>query len=592
MVAHLGALGPLPAAGYLAGQAVSSALFELFSDDGAGLSVYNDPDVFYEATPDDLVAAKAALRTLDTVEFQEASVNYDSGQLRLAVDKAYEVVRSSRVGLVNSVAYRRPLSCSRSSRMVQLLQGFDINCTQVGVDLATQRLEWTPAFDEFRQTRQLLIGNVQTPNHTAMRWFKKRRDLPGAFGNDERAMETISLLTHAEMPEWRREYEEQSDLRWRFGDKNARLYQSHQRELSDYFEMEQDNQGFFLLTPCQTPDHKLIQLARRYPVRLLPYWYNEIHKPRKAARKALVHDLLQDGCCPEWSLQLTQASYIHQGEVYITGAVDRQALRRVNEFARDRAFLRRAFFGLTATEQCAEMREWEGIERDFGYWGIGYVRLQSERYCEFGFARAAERRAMLVDKHIRNVNPDEPLYFRDPFHASFRDFECRELLTRRELIDEGNDLRHCVGGYATEVRQGISRIFQVRHNLDTTRWSTIELCKWGTFGGPPRWDVSQHFAFENTTPAPDAVDIERGLVAAILWIEQTKLAPAHPINAPDMSHEIQLAASAKPELARNIDVLFAPDFPQPSPIKPRPQINLTFAARLQHWFRALRTALL
>jgi hypothetical protein len=252
---------------------VSSALFELFADNRDGLSVYNDLDAFSPATNADYKAVAASSRALSTVDYQHCQVEVDSGLLRLAVSATYHIVRSYRHGNLNGVAFDGLYGDRNGQRkLLQLLMGFDINCTQAGIDLATGHLECTPAFREFWQTRQLRITNVQTPNHTAMRWFKKRHELPGAFGDDDAAMETVSLLHHVMTDGRAGPLREQADLRWRFGKKNARLYQSFHAQLSPYFSLETDAKRFNFLTPRHMPDRALIDLAHRYPMRLLPYW--------------------------------------------------------------------------------------------------------------------------------------------------------------------------------------------------------------------------------------------------------------------------------------------------------------------------------
>ena len=47
-------------------------------------------------------------------------------------------------------------------------------------------------------------------------------------------------------------------------------------------------------------------------------------------------------------------------------------------------------------------------------------------------------------------------------HASGEEWRLRELRTPRELVDEGQRMRHCVGGYATDCSHGSSRIWSLR----------------------------------------------------------------------------------------------------------------------------------
>jgi hypothetical protein len=57
-----------------------------------------------------------------------------------------------------------------------------------------------------------------------------------------------------------------------------------------------------------------------------------------------------------------------------------------------------------------------------------------------------------------HADPDSPLQPHAPFVQNIGKFYCCELLTRRALLNEGKQLRHCVGGHASKVRCGRSRI--------------------------------------------------------------------------------------------------------------------------------------
>ena len=196
---RLSRLWDLPAEGIIAGQAVSSVLMEHYQ---VGAPVYNDIDLFLPSRELDLIRAqemsiKTALHSTSQVTFNEYAV------LKIDPLANYKVTRTYRKGMINEVRYvgyrghhftsHSPQAPYHSLHPSQLIQSFDLNCTQVAVDLNTKRLYMTPQFKRFMATKQLEVTNIHTPHHTVLRWFKKRRELE-VYGDDQGAMELLSLL--------------------------------------------------------------------------------------------------------------------------------------------------------------------------------------------------------------------------------------------------------------------------------------------------------------------------------------------------------------------------------------------------------------
>ncbi len=547
IIDHLSALGRLPQEGFLAGQSVSSALFDLFVPDSEGLSVYNDLDVFYQATPDDQKIVERGRRTLDTVRYHDVEVHEHYGHMNLRVSRAYDIIRSYRDGLVNLVAYDN-LSYGMSSsaqfgpqysQLFSLLQGFDLNCTQVGVSLETKRMEWTPAFEEFVRTRQLLIANVQTPHHTAMRWFKKRLDLPGAFGRDQDAMELVSLLSHVKGADAHGgRLRELEHVRWRFGEKNAELYSRFSNQLAPYFDLVREEPlheestrtrnrrkpapAFYYLGARQQPDHDMIERIRPWPTRSIASVFNEIRAPRKQASRARLLSVLGRG--PEQgdrSLSLSLASYLRQGFVYLDGNVDMPRLKGVDAFAvRHRPFVP-YFLMLGANEQIAQRAAWAALEREHGEWIYGYVEARLRGYRNEDLS--AEAWADDLARYLIETGDQDAVLVKHPrFEAAYGEYSVRELVTPRELHKEGDALHHCVGGYALAVRDRLSRILQIRHP-EKHRWSTLEVVP--AQYGEKLWINVQHMSFCNQPVHPDTAALVRGIlddIDAADWAEHDR----------------------------------------------------------------------
>ena len=97
----------------------------------------------------------------------------------------------SREGLLNWITISRVNDRENVKNYQYILRGFDFNCCQVGRDLNNNKLYYTEEFVEFLNTKQLEITAVYTPAHTAIRLFKKMKELQ-CYCNIEKCMELLS----------------------------------------------------------------------------------------------------------------------------------------------------------------------------------------------------------------------------------------------------------------------------------------------------------------------------------------------------------------------------------------------------------------
>ena len=82
-----------------------------------------------------------------------------------------------------------------SFKISDLLATFDINCTQVAVDLHSKQLIWTKAFEDFIYSFELKVHRTSQPAHTAIRWVEKRKSLR-AYGDDNVVLSLLALLVY------------------------------------------------------------------------------------------------------------------------------------------------------------------------------------------------------------------------------------------------------------------------------------------------------------------------------------------------------------------------------------------------------------
>lgn len=210
----------LPKIGFLAGQAVCSVLLYLHKK--ATSVIINDYDIFHS---DDLLkkpwgfiphtkapALHAVKSTFTNVLLASripeiAPVKRDPNSFYSAYEypeiikipsflkrrslsfspyshrQSYRIKQVSRNGLINEIFY---VSDADFGSPQKIIAGFDINCTEVGINLATGEIFYTYNFLKFFKGLQLEITNITRPHHTFIRYFNKIHQ-HGYYGSIEAA---------------------------------------------------------------------------------------------------------------------------------------------------------------------------------------------------------------------------------------------------------------------------------------------------------------------------------------------------------------------------------------------------------------------
>ena len=241
---QLSEVDSIPNDGFLAGGAVANTLLSMKYGNNNVRYPINDLDIFRESKedgPERLVSTPLRTNNL-TVEqgYYECSIAYDHGS-------NYRILEVSREGLLNWITISRVNDRENVKNYQYILRGFDFNCCQVGIDLNNNKLYYTEEFVEFLNTKQLEITAVYTPAHTAIRLFKKMKELQ-CYCNIEKCMELLSQpLIPSVQCRLRRTH-----FGLYFSDKYKDMFIQHYAELKHYFKMVK----FF--------DHKKLMWNTRY----------------------------------------------------------------------------------------------------------------------------------------------------------------------------------------------------------------------------------------------------------------------------------------------------------------------------------------
>jgi len=168
--------GPLPTQGFLAGGAVANRLFELKW--GQKMPV-NDLDIFY-FHPEKLDISQAYKNKyiVEDKKCFHAELKDDIGVntygdffTQTKTTQGYIVNEVKREGMLNEIF----IKASHLDPML-VLRSFDLNCTQIGIDLATGKVYSTKEWDDFIENKKIQITSLHTPSHTLLRIFKKAEE--------------------------------------------------------------------------------------------------------------------------------------------------------------------------------------------------------------------------------------------------------------------------------------------------------------------------------------------------------------------------------------------------------------------------------
>lgn len=479
VIKHLKQFGDLPRRGLVAGQAVASAISELHGDGRA--VVYNDVDVFTRANDKDRHRVKMLRQgqsesAIATLDFLSDMDGYGNSAYKLQ-DRhvAYSVVKSIRDGMVNQVV------CERSDTSdFEMLRSFDMNNVQVGVNLETQKLVWTPAFADFLHTHQLEITRLHTPMHSLIRYFRKKEELAGVYGNDERMIEMVAAaheLIRApgianggwDRGDWntrRLNYIAQ----WRMGNRyQAKLAEVSSLVLPHFEESQETINGYTVseLTPRFNVEKDLLQVDVINFLNELPVVSKALREKHTKGMSERLQYLLS---------KKSESSSLHrlwciEGHTFVRGNVSPSEMARA-----DKVLNEHPLTGAVVRQDLAEVNRRVKLIKEQankrGSWVFGYFMWMHQ------LEWTPQGVADLLDAYMDRLSQ---LKVKSLFGKMVIDgYDVCELTNGYELLVEGSNMHHCVGGYAEEYSKDSMRVFSLRKpNSHPSTWLTVMLSRPG-----------------------------------------------------------------------------------------------------------------
>lgn len=212
----------IPKRGFIAGGSLANTIWELVSGNKA---VVNDIDVFLFRQRTD-VPLEETRETL--FRYKETDKKFYEDYTGICwstfTKNFYSIVSSETNGIFNEILYD-----SNIEEPQFILNSFDINCTRVGYSIELDKFYWTKDFEDFLTTGKLLVSNLTTPSHTAVRIFKKSKELNSPV--DEFEFKVISQALNST-------FNDTNKLR--FKERYNTIFEKYSEDLSEYFKIERD----------------------------------------------------------------------------------------------------------------------------------------------------------------------------------------------------------------------------------------------------------------------------------------------------------------------------------------------------------------
>ena len=233
ILTELSELCAIPDNGFLSGGAVANTLLSMkygkpypINDLDIFIETEDDSDPFNPSPESQMGRTPTRTQTLVIQSgYYEGELGYDHGS-------NYRILEVDRDGLLNWITISRVINRDNIRNYRYILNGFDFNCCQVGIDLKTNELYYTDEFEEFLNTKQLDVTAIYTPAHTAIRLFKKKKELD-CYCDVEKCMELLSqpLIRETRVKLSPRHFGIY------FSHKYRDMFVEHYKELKEYFKM-------------------------------------------------------------------------------------------------------------------------------------------------------------------------------------------------------------------------------------------------------------------------------------------------------------------------------------------------------------------
>lgn len=456
----------LPKRGILTGQAVATVYlniigFDKHKEKTDTKNIINDVDVF--------LYVKKAKRRDGFISKKIERVDYiqDYGRfLGSYEEKKYAVVKTINFKSLNVTFVKEKKEKQVSP--LSLISSFDINSTQIAINLETNELIMTNHFKKFMETGELKIVDINTPSHTAVRFAKKAREF-GFYANFEREYSKLSIGFNSSVKNFTQKY--------------FQNYLKHKDIIDKYFDLKvhkpnlewAESTGFVYKFDEW---YELVPLFDTFENFIVFHQNVGNHTSGSIIRTC---DLFYD--CNEtkrnelvelYKSKDFKGSYWHEEiyyfmEKFYKKGVVPQNFKSIIKVIKEHKKMAAVYYSFDSFDELIGFhKNLAQLIREKGLSVIGILENTNSE-----IPSSYEGLKSLYKQEIGNYSAE--LIEKSIKEFTYAHWKFKEINTPMELDSEGNIMRHCVGGYTTSVKNGYSKIISLIPVGNVEQRYTIEL---------------------------------------------------------------------------------------------------------------------
>jgi hypothetical protein len=458
----------------------------------------------------------------------------DYDQITGYLSHYYKLQSSKTIGRLNYITVGFSESIQPEEYAATLIAGFDINATMVAYDIQSDKIIWTEAFPKFLQSRQLHVESLTTPWRTAIRLAVKAKELP-CYCNLDNEFEILNqpyaIAQRNKMTKGEHGKEElynklQRHLTTTNKEKLLRCWPTLQHHYELCLNKADSTKFTETVIPHPnmmgdtTTEHNFYTLRPKNPVTIRPEF-------EPCSNKTITHQITLNRL-----IQATRArKHIKKNTLMLATKKNTEILlienpalplgnfteadvTKTNTFLEKHTRLRHMLkspkqFNFEQLNKALGILQTLEKQRKSGF--IGHLETsntdQSNEISRGASAWKEQINTWYVAGTINLIEPapltgmneamnqTDTLWMETKPSEPFGNWNIQELTSRDSLETEGNRMHHCVGGYASILETGKSRIFHIETNDGAT---TCEFRKFNEQSPQhDAWNISQHYAKSN-----------------------------------------------------------------------------------------------
>lgn len=505
-----------PTSKFIAGGSVSNILISMIH---GGIPVINDIDVYQHVKETASSGRGDVISKKNNDWYPTTYINEDGleilddtyGHIYVAENGArMRVVRHRRKNIFNVIEFLyedHAMGRNRKTMDMVILEGFDLNCCKAGINMETKEIIYTPEFVEFLETQQLKVVNPCAPIQTSIRLYKKMKDLK-CFCNIEHEMRFLTLAS--------KRIHNSTQISRYIGPVTYEKYLTVKDFVDKYFTLREPQNSdeiphslkeTYYIGNKRNPDVNIwlfdpvldFDIVENVgSINNIKRVWELLYTFRKKSEQDKINKIFYKNVFlgktnedmwvsseykgnddegrpiyeekPCYSSNRYTYSMILSKKDYYKCNFDIKHVDYIDKFTREhhnmKMFLKDCN---TVTEQYELIKFIKSVAKKEGEWVIG--TLESSTTTSYMVTTRDENNNLLANgitkdtilklvEKSKKENIEELTSKLDLSDFEYKDC-VRELNTKQQLVDEGNRMGHCVGGYSNQVRSGTSRIFHI-----------------------------------------------------------------------------------------------------------------------------------